>query len=72
MTVRDSRSSSRTRDTAEGVTGIIRIGFASLIVDPIMGAFIGILILVATWRLLAKVVHLLLEEAPEYIGVYRL
>ena len=37
-----------------------------------MGAFIGILILVATWRLLAKVVHLLLEEAPEYIGVYRL
>lgn len=37
-----------------------------------MGAFIGILILVATWRLLAKVVHMLLEGAPACIGVYRL
>lgn len=42
------------------------------VADPISGAVVAILILVTTWRLLAKVIHVLLEGVPKHIDVYRL
>ncbi len=42
------------------------------IADPISGAVVAILILLSTWRLLAKVIHVLLEGVPAHIDVYRL
>ncbi len=42
------------------------------IADPISGAVVAILILLSTWRLLAKVIHVLLEGVPGHIDVYRL
>ena len=42
------------------------------IADPISGAVVAILILATTWRLLAKVIHVLLEGVPGHIDVYRL
>ena len=40
--------------------------------DAIAGVVVGVLILLTTWRLLAKVVHVLLEGVPEHVDVYRL
>ena len=40
--------------------------------DAAFGAVIGIMALVSTWRLLAHVVHVLLEGTPEHIDIYRL
>ena len=42
------------------------------VADPISGAVVAILILLSTWRLLAKVIHVLFEAAPAHIDVYRL
>ena len=42
------------------------------VADPISGAVVAILILLSTWRLLAKVIHVLLEGVPAHIDVYRL
>ena len=42
------------------------------IADPISGAVVAILILLSTWRLLSKVIHVLLEGVPGHIDVYRL
>ena len=54
------------------VSGVLVWAFGWTLADPILSVFIGILILLSTWRLLAKVVHVLLEGAPEHIDVYRL
>ena len=40
--------------------------------DAAFGAVIGVMALVSTWRLLAHVVHVLLEGTPEHIDIYRL
>lgn len=42
------------------------------IADPVSGAVVAILILLSTWRLLTKVIHVLLEGVPGHIDVYRL
>ena len=42
------------------------------IADPIPGAAVAMLILLNTWRLPAKVIHVLLEGVPARIDVYRL
>jgi cobalt-zinc-cadmium efflux system protein len=42
------------------------------IADPISGAVVAILILLSTWHLLSKVIHVLLEGVPAHIDVYRL
>ena len=42
------------------------------VADPISGAVVAVLILLSTWRLLAKVIHVLLEGVPGHIDVYRL
>ena len=54
------------------VSGLLIWAFGWHIADPILSVLIGILILFNTWRLLAKVVHILLEGAPEHIDLYAL
>ena len=54
------------------ISGILIWAFGWTIADPIISVGIGILILLSTWRLLAKVVHVLLEGTPEHIDVYKL
>ncbi len=40
--------------------------------DTVVSVIIGALILLSTWRLIGKVVHVLLEGVPKHIDVYRL
>lgn len=54
------------------ISGALVWGFGWALADPIVSVIIALLILLSTWRLLAKVVHVLLEGAPEHIDVYRL
>ena len=54
------------------ISGILVWAFGWTLADPILSVIIGILILLSTWRLLAKVVHVLLEGVPEHIDVYKL
>ena len=51
------------------VSGVLVWAFGWHIADPILGVFIGILVLLSTWRLLAKVVHVLLEGAPDHVDL---
>ena len=54
------------------VSGVLVWAFGWHIADPILGVLIGILILASTWRLLKKVVHVLLEGTPDHVDVHRL
>ncbi len=54
------------------VSGVLVWALGWTLADPILSVIIGILILLSTWRLLAKVVHVLLEGAPDHIDVSRL
>ena len=54
------------------VSGVLVWAFGWHVADPILSVLIGILILVSTWRLLAKVVHVLLEGAPDHVDLDRL
>ena len=54
------------------VSGVLVWAFEWYISDPILSVLIGILILLSTWRLLAKVVHVLLEGTPDHVDVYNL
>ncbi len=54
------------------VSGSLIWAFGWTLADPIVSVIIGILILRATWQLLAKVIHVLLEGAPAHIDVPRL
>ena len=54
------------------VSGILVWAFGWTLADPIVSVAIAILILLSTWRLLTKVVHILLEGVPEHIDVYSL
>ena len=54
------------------VSGILVWAFGWTLADPILSVIIGVLILLSTWRLLAKVVHVLLEGAPDHVDVSRL
>ena len=42
------------------------------VADPISGAVVAVLIMLSTWRLLGKVIRVLLEGVPAHIDVYRL
>ena len=60
-----------------GTVGVVISGafiwlFEWTLTDAIAGVVIGVLILLTTWRLLARVVHVLLEGVPEHVDVYRL
>lgn len=54
------------------VSGILVWAFGWTLADPILSVVIGVLILLSTWRLLGKVIHVLLEGTPEHIDVYHL
>lgn len=54
------------------VSGALVLAFGWHIADPILSVLIGILILVSAWRLLARVVHVLLEGTPDHVDVHRL
>lgn len=47
-------------------------GFGWTFADPVLSVLIAVLILAATWRLMAKVTRVLLEGTPDHIDVYRL
>ena len=54
------------------VSGGLILGFGWMLADPLVTVFISILILRSAWRLLAKVVHVLLEGTPAHIDVRQL
>ena len=54
------------------VSGICVLAFGWTIVDPIIGVVIALLIVLGSWRLVAQVIHVLLEGTPDRIDVYRL
>lgn len=41
-------------------------------VDPLMSAFIGVLILISSWRLLKSSLHILVEGVPEHLSVEKI
>ena len=53
-------------------SGALIWAFGWTIVDPILSVVISILIGVSAWRLLAKVVHVLLQGVPEHIDLFEL
>ena len=54
------------------VSGVLVWAYDWDIADPVSGAVVAIVIIVSTWRLLTRVIHVLLEGAPKHIDVYRL
>ena len=54
------------------VSAVLVWGFGWTFADPVLSVLIAVLILVATWQLIAKATHVLLEGTPDYIDVYRL
>ncbi len=54
------------------ISGILIWNFGWTLADPIASVIIAILILVSSWRLMKKVVHVLLEGTPEHVDVYQL
>ena len=54
------------------VAGVLVWAFDWQVADPALSLLIGVLILASTWRLLSKVVQVLLEGTPEHIDVYAL
>ena len=54
------------------VAGVLVWAFGWHAADPVLAVLIGIMILSSTWRLLSKVVQILLEGTPEHIDVYAL
>ena len=54
------------------ISGILIIAFDWTIADPIISVVIALLIVLGSWRLVAQVVHVLLEGSPDRIDMYRL
>ena len=54
------------------ISGSLVWAFGWALADPIVSVMIAVLILFSSWRLLSKVVHVLLEGVPEHIDLYRL
>lgn len=54
------------------VAGVLVWAFGWQAADPVLAVLIGFMILSSTWRLLSKVVRVLLEGTPEHIDVYAL
>lgn len=51
---------------------VLIIGFGWNIVDPVFSVIIGVLILFSSWRLLSKVVHVLMEGTPAHLDLHQL
>ena len=54
------------------LVGIVLIFFHWDVFDDYVSLAIGVLILISSWSLLANVVRVLMESAPEHIDVYKL
>ena len=54
------------------VAAVLVWAFGWHVADPVTSMLIGILILTSTWRLLSRVVDVLLEGTPEHIDLYAL
>ena len=54
------------------VSGVLTLTFGWWIADPILGMFIGILVLASSWRLVVKVFNVLLEGVPVGLDMHRL
>ncbi len=54
------------------VAAVLVWAFGWHVADPVVAVVIGVLILMSTWRLLARVVDVLLEGTPEHIDLYAL
>ncbi|MCE2543380.1 MAG: cation transporter [Acidobacteria bacterium] len=54
------------------ISGTLISAFGWTAADPMVSVVIAVLILLSTWRLLARVVNVLLEGVPEHIDTYRL
>ncbi|MCI0847475.1 MAG: cation transporter [Chloroflexi bacterium] len=54
------------------VAGVLVLSFGWDIADPIFGIVIGVLILVSSFRLLWKVVHVLMEGTPAHLDLHQL
>ena len=52
--------------------GVLVISFGWDIADPIFGIVIGVLILASSFRLLWKVVHVLMEGTPAHLDLHQL
>ena len=52
--------------------GVLVLSFGWNIVDPIFGIVIGVLILASSFRLLWKVVHVLMEGTPAHLDLHQL
>ena len=54
------------------VSGVLVWAFGWHVSDPILSVLIAVLILLSTWRLLGKVINVLLQGVPENVDVYKL
>ncbi len=54
------------------VAAVLVWAFGWQVADPVTSMLIGVLILTSTWRLLSRVVDVLLEGTPEHIDLYAL
>ncbi len=54
------------------VSGVLVWAFGWTLADPILSVLIAILILFSTWRLLAKVIQVLLQGVPQHINVHEI
>ena len=54
------------------ISGSLIWAFGWTLADPIVSVIIAVLILSSSWRLLVKVVHVLLEGTPDHIDIHRL
>ena len=54
------------------ISGVLIWAFDWRLADPIVSVVIAALILLSAWKLLSKVVHVLLEGTPEHIDIHRL
>lgn len=54
------------------VAAVLVWAFGWHVADPVTSMLIGVLILTSTWRLLSRVVDVLLEGTPEHIDLYAL
>ncbi len=54
------------------VAAVLVWAFGWQVADPVTSMLIGVLILASTWRLLSRVVDVLLEGTPEHVDLYAL
>ena len=54
------------------VSGLLILAFEWTIADPFISMVIALLIVLGSWRLVAQVVHVLLEGTPERIDMFKL